>query len=153
MSVAIIGLGSAHGDDRVGLAAVQALQRQGVPPHCELHHCSNPATELLPLLGRTHSAILVDAVVDGGAPGRVLHCTPAALAARPPQASSHGISVHGVLAMAAALGLLPPRLQLLGVTISPHTDALAEELSPAVRDALPQLLQQVLAAASMEPQS
>ncbi len=151
MNVSVIGLGSGHGDDRIGLAALQALARHGLPPHVSLHPCTNPAVELLPLLAATQHAILLDAMVDDGPSGRVRACEPEALGAKPGQASSHGVSVREVLALAGALGMLPPRLQLLGVTISPQPAPLTEQLSPAVRDALPHLVRQVLQAAALEP--
>lgn len=144
-SVRIVGLGSGQGDDRLGFAAVAALERRGVPAGCEVQVCGNPATELLALLAGTPHAILVDAMVDGGAAGRVLCCAPGTLAARTRATSSHGVSVDGVLELAAALGLLPPRLTLLGITIDPAQNPHGAALSPAVGAALPALVDRVLA--------
>jgi hydrogenase maturation protease len=150
MSVSIIALGSDHGDDRVGFAALEALAERDVPQGCALHACANPATELLVLLADTEHAILVDAMVDGGSAGRVLRCAPGEFAARPAQASSHGLSVDSVLALASALGMLPATLTMVGVTIDSERDPYAEGLSPPVRAALPALVEHVLAAAAAE---
>jgi hydrogenase maturation protease len=148
MSVSIIALGSDHGDDRLGFAALEALTRRDVPRGCELHACANPATELLALLADTEHAILVDAMVDGGSAGRVLRCAPGDIAARPSQASSHGVSVDSVLALASALGMLPAKLTMVGITIDAERNPHAKGLSPAVRAALPALVDHVLAAAA-----
>jgi hydrogenase maturation protease len=148
MSTRIIGIGSGQGDDQLGWAAVRALESQALPPGCTLHLCDNPASELLPLLGGCAHAILVDAMVDGGPAGRVLRCAPGAVQPRAGGSGSHGLSVDTVLALAAALGVLPQRVSLLGVTLDPDHCALAPDLSPAVRAALPALVAQVLAAAT-----
>ncbi len=150
MSVRIVGLGSGEGDDRLGFAAVAALARRGVPAGCDLQVCGNPATELLALFAGTTHAILVDAMVDGGAAGRVLCCAPGALTARARATSSHGISVDGVLALADALGRLPPRLTLLGITIDAQQCPHGDTLSPAVAAALPALVDRVLATVNLE---
>jgi hydrogenase maturation protease len=150
MNVAIIGLGSAHGDDQIGLVAVQALARHELPPGCTLHACTSPASELLPLLAGAQHAILVDAMVDGGPPGRVLCCEGSQLQARSATASSHGLSVDGMLALAAALGELPATVTLAGISIA-STEAHAPGLSVAARAAMPALVQRVLATAATSP--
>jgi hydrogenase maturation protease len=150
MSVAIIGLGSAHGDDQVGLMAVQAIARHPLPRGCELHACTSPASDLLPLLAGARHAILVDAMVDGGPPGRVLCCDSGQLQARSASASSHGLSVDSMLALAAALGELPATVTLAGISVD-STQAHATGLSPAAQAALPALVQLVLAAAAASP--
>jgi hydrogenase maturation protease len=152
MNVRIVGLGSDYGDDRVGFAALQALAGRRLPDDCELHTCANPATELLTLLAGTQHAILIDAIVDGGAPGRVLRCASGELAPTSARASSHGVSVDAVLDLAAALGVLPA-VSLFGVTIGEDHDLHGGDLSPAVQAALPALLDQVLAAAAAEMRS
>ena len=148
MSVSIIALGSDHGDDRLAFAALEALAGREVPRGCNLHACASPATELLALLGDTEHAILVDAMVDGGTAGRVLRCAPGDITARASQASSHGVSVDSVLALASALGMLPATLTMVGITIDAERSPHAKGLSPAVRAALPALVDHVLAAAA-----
>jgi hydrogenase maturation protease len=149
MSIRIIGLGSDFGDDRVGFCAVEALGDCALPPHVTLHACGNPAADLLPLLAGTPQAILIDAVVDEGGAGRIRQCAASELATVG-AASSHGVSVASMLSLAEALGALPPTLTILGVTIDPRHDPHAADLSPAVRAALPALIDAVLAAATDE---
>jgi hydrogenase maturation protease len=149
MSIRIIGLGSDFGDDRVGFCAVDALGGHALPPHVTLHACGNPAADLLPLLAGTQHAILIDAVADEGQPGRVRQCAASELA-HAGAASSHGVSVANMLTLAEALGVLPPTLTILGVTIDPQHDPHAADLSPPVRAALPALIEAVLTAATDE---
>jgi hydrogenase maturation protease len=149
MRIRIIGLGSDFGDDRVGLCAVEALAGHTLPPHVTLHACGNPAADLLPLLAGTPHAILVDAVVDEGGAGHVRRCAASELATVG-AASSHGVSVASMLNLAEALGVLPPTLTILGVTIDPRNNPHAAELSAPVRAALPALVDAVLAAATDE---
>lgn len=148
MNTRIIGLGSAHGDDRVGLAALQALIGHDLPAGCSLHTCAHPATELLALLDGAEHVVLVDAMVDGGPPGRVLCGAPGDLQPRGGGDGSHGYSVGSVLALATALGQMPRRLTLAGISIAADCQPLDERLSPAVRAAVPMLVQRLLSLAS-----
>jgi hydrogenase maturation protease len=148
VSVHVIGLGSPHGDDGLGWAALDALARRRLLPGLHLHARVDPATELLAVLGQARHAILVDAIVDDGPEGRVVRCGPEALQDRPATASSHGVSVDVVLALARALGTAPERIELIGLTVRAERTQPGADLSPAIRAALPALVDAVLAAAT-----
>jgi hydrogenase maturation protease len=140
----IIGIGSALGDDRIGWDAVDALRDVPLPADTELHRVAAPAAELLPLLAGARRVILVDAVANGDAPGRVVRCDPRALVRRDGEVSGHGISVDMVLDLAAALGDLPAALTLIGVSIDPAGARPNGRMTPSVRKALPALICEVM---------
>jgi hydrogenase maturation protease len=135
--VRIVGLGSPHGDDRAGWAAIATLGSATLPPGVELRNCTAPATELLPALRGARRVILVDAVA-GDEPGTILRGDRSALTAGGVERSSHGIEVGTLLDLADACGLLPPELTWVGVTVDPARTR-GESFSAPVAAALPAL--------------
>lgn len=135
--VRIIGVGSPHGDDRAGWAALAALAGRALPSGVQLRTCVTPATDLLPALRGARRAVFVDAVA-GAAPGRIVRGDRSALAARRAGPSSHGVDLCAMLELAEALGALPAELAWVGVTIDPR-NASGDGLSPRVAAALPAL--------------
>jgi hydrogenase maturation protease len=133
----VIGLGSDHGDDAIGWAAIDALASCELPASTALHTCTTPATGLLPLLAVCDHAVIVDAVADGGPPGRVQRLSRAALAPESSRTGSHGTSVATVLALADALQLAPLSLTLIGVSIDPRQAQPGRSLSPPLAAAVP----------------
>ena len=141
----VIGLGSDHGDDAIGWAAIDALAACGLPPGTSLHTCATPAADLLSLLAACEHAVIVDAVADNEAPGRVRRLDLADLAASSARGGSHGMSVAAVLALADALQLAPRTLVLVGVGIDPRRTLPGQPLSPPLRAVLPALVAELLA--------
>jgi hydrogenase maturation protease len=138
--IRVIGVGSPHGDDAVGLATLEGLTGR-LPAAVELRRCEGPALDLLDALDGADAAILIDATRSGRAPGEV-HC-PAPEGLREPRAlSSHGIGVAQALALAHSLGRAPSRLALVGVEAGPLGGA---ELSPAARRGAAEAARQVCA--------
>lgn len=144
--VRIVGLGSPHGDDRAGWAALALLAAQRLPAAIELRQCATPATGLWPALAGARRVVLVDAVADGE-PGRILRGGRDELAASHAGCSSHGVGLDTVLELAQAFGALPPELVWVGVTIDP-AQAAGASLSATVAAALPALAQAALEEAS-----
>jgi hydrogenase maturation protease len=140
--VRIVSLGSPHGDDRAGWAALAALAERRLPARIELRQCATPATELWPALAGARRVVLIDAVATGE-PGRILRGGRADLAASRAGWSSHGVALDTVLDLAQAFGALPPELVWVGVTIDPALAA-GEALSAPVAAALPALAQAAL---------
>jgi hydrogenase maturation protease len=137
--VRIVGLGSPHGDDRVGWEVVTALAGASLPPRVELRMCATPATDLIPALCGAKRAVLVDAVA--GAPaGTVLRGGRGALAAGRAGLSSHGVAIGTLLDLAEACGVLPAELAWVGVTVD-AARCKGEATSAAVTAALPALVQ------------
>lgn len=141
-AVRIVGLGSPHGDDRAGWAALAVLAERRLPTRIELRRCATPATDLWPALAGARRVVLVDAVADDE-PGRILRGGHAELAASRAAWSSHGVALDTMLELARTFGTLPPELMWVGVTIDPAR-AEGEAISASVAAALPALAQAAL---------
>ncbi len=138
-AVRIIGVGSAHGDDRLGWAVIDALRDVRLPDEVELHCIGAPATELLPLLMDARRVIIVDAVASDDRPGRLVRCDPRDLARGDGEVSGHGLSVDTALDLAEALGMAPETL-LLGLAVNARATRPGGGMTRAVSRALPTLV-------------
>lgn len=137
MRALVIGLGQpAAGDDGVGIAVLERLRADGVPPGVELRRAVEP-TALVELLTVDVPVVLIDAVA-GDTPGEVLELEPDDLAGRgAPPYSTHGLDVERAIALARALEpRLTPSLRIVGVAIA-RPPRLATGLSAAVSAAVP----------------
>ncbi len=129
----VLGLGQElAGDDAVGLAVARELSARGWPART-----SSDASELVTLLEAGERVVLVDAVVDGGAPGDVRRLSPGALGVEASPVSSHGLTVRAALDLVCALAgeEALDRLDIVAVAID-RPAALATGLSPPVADAV-----------------
>jgi hydrogenase maturation protease len=132
--VRIIGVGTPHGDDRVGLAVVAQLSL-APPPHCELLTCERPGSELIDLLAGAPAVLIVDAMRSGGTPGTIHDLPLSELPAPVMACSSHGIGICEGVALAGALGRLPPG-RLIGIEAERDGSRTDADMSPAVAAAL-----------------
>jgi hydrogenase maturation protease len=139
--VRVVALGSPHGDDRAGWEVAERLRQQR-PPGVEVAIVTEPL-RLVEQLGGCACLVVVDACRSGGVPGTVVRlCWPDDRLAGGARASTHGFGVADALALANALGRLPPRVVLIGIDVGDCEPG--AELSAAVQAALPELHRQVL---------
>jgi len=142
----LVGVGSHLGGDQVAWEVVRRVARRlqgtggrGEEVAPDRIDCECTARVVGPLLERLRGrrvALVLDAARSGLAPGTLLELAaadgPGGAADTLGHHSSHGPGVMETLALGRALGMLPPRLRLLGVEIG---DGL--QLPPAaVLDAL-----------------
>jgi hydrogenase maturation protease len=101
-----------------------------------------PGARLIEHLRGARCAVLIDAMRGGGAAGSVRVLAPDDLERSGGTLSSHGLGVAEALALAAALGDLPPRLALIGIEAGDAGDpvAVTPDLVSAVRAALEAVL-------------
>lgn len=111
----VIGVGNAlRGDDGAGLAVVEALERAGA--QAELVRSDGNPTGLMAAWGRAADVVVVDAVA-GGAAGAVQRWD--AAAGPVPAArfrTTHTVGPAEAIELARALGELPGRLTVVGIT-------------------------------------
>ena len=147
MSARVVGIGQeVAGDDGVGLADLDELQRRPVPAGTRLVRLADPMdlVSLLESSGETR-VVLVDAVL-GSPAGAVLELSPAELSSQAPQpASSHGLGAARAIALARALSPdgAASRVRVVAVTIHAPGRYRAG-LSPEVAAAVPQAADRIL---------
>ncbi len=121
------------GDDGFGVRVLERLAKTALPPGVELLEVGTGGLNMvLTLMGGFSELVVVDAVRHGRSPGTLCTFQPAA----PGRASGEtGVDPHfaeptRAMALAAALGMLPERVTVVGC--EPETCELGMELSPAV---------------------
>jgi hydrogenase maturation protease len=146
----VVGLGAPdRGDDAVGPAvalAVTALDLAGV----RVIEREDP-TSLIDLWSEAPLAVVVDAVVSGGAPGRIQVIETGADGPSLPDSAwadtgrggTHAFGLAASIELARALHRLPPRLVLVGVEAERFDHGAS--LSGAVARALPLAVARVVA--------
>ncbi len=163
MNTLILGIGNEWAsDDGVGPEVVRRLQGRmqdpgGIPETggaqavaVDFRILAQPDLLLLDLLPGYTDLLVVDAVVSGSPPGTIHHekWQPGALAARGVErASSHGFGVRELLEMAAVLGKLPARVELVGIEIASTEPG--QGLSPEVKEAVDELVERLKKDASL----
>lgn len=150
----LVGLGSPHGDDRIGWLVIERLRSMPLDG-ITLRQARSPL-DLLDWLEGIERLVVCDAARGTGPPGRTRHWVwPVAELDAWQGSGSHDFSLPQVLELAEHLGLVhtgsindseshankPPRVELW--TVEGHNDNPGECLSTEVEAALPGLLQSI----------
>lgn len=144
----IIGVGSPHGDDRLGWFAAEALLGSSVlrgfgHQAVAVSLSDRPGLMLLELARDSSKLILLDAVCAGVRPGTLHRLDAQALTAGSGLLSSHGFGIAAALELGRLTGSLPPKVVIFGLEIADTRESAGEGLSRAVREALPKLIDEV----------
>jgi hydrogenase maturation protease len=128
LTTLVVGIGSPHGDDRVGWEIADAIGRQTGGSIAT--RCARTPAELLDWL-------------EGVERLDTVHCWrwPADELEQAPFRTSHGLSLPAVLSLAETLGRLPLQVRIWGVSID--APATFDALSPALAAAVPGIAQRV----------
>ncbi|MEU3347189.1 hydrogenase maturation protease [Streptomyces sp. NPDC006700] len=143
--IVVIGVGnSLRGDDGVGPAAVEALPGR-VPDSVVLAVSDGEPARMLDLWNGAETVVLLEALRPGSArPGELHTLTAAEATGRTAgTASTHALGLGECLALAEALGQLPPTLVVHAMEVAGIE--LGTGLSEAVRSALPELIDRAAA--------
>ena len=140
MQTIVLGLGNELlGDEGVGVHAARLLQREKLPENTRVLEVGTAILDALQDLEGAERIIVVDAMKAGDPPGTVykipLDCCQGSTCI----ASMHGFDIFRVMAL-TALGTTPP-VTVFGV--EPAQIDWSMELSPAVSQAMPLLLEAV----------
>jgi len=138
--IRVVGVGSPLGDDALAWEVVRKLRErlEASHPGIEFHAVEGGQRALDALDGRG-TLFLVDAVAGGGTPGSIHHFDwpdQRVEALRP--GSTHHLRPAEALRLAAALGILPPRVKVFGIEAESFDPGSA--LSPSVAAAVPELV-------------
>jgi hydrogenase maturation protease len=135
-SVLVAGVGNPdRSDDGAGPLVARAV-RSAALPGVEAIEVGGDVSRLIEALADREAAVIVDAAVTGAAPGTVHRLDSSGVwALRRHGTSSHGIGVAEVVALAAATGVLPRRLEVLAIegTSFGHGDAPTDAVARACR--------------------
>jgi hydrogenase maturation protease len=144
-STLILGLGNAlRGDDGIGPAVIEWLDRQELPPGVEAIDGGTAGLDIVSTLMDHERAIIVDAANVGRAPGEWVRFTPdvAQLKENDTTLSLHSAGLTEALALGAALNVLPPTIIIYGV--QPQNLDWSSQLSAEVQVAVIEIGQAIL---------
>ena len=135
-----------RGDDGVGPAVVEALQRRTLAAHVEVLDAGTASLEAALLFEGRSQIIIIDAADFGQPPGTVRKLVLAAheLGSGPVHPNSlHAAGLREALGLAAALGILPDPITLFA--IQPQSLEYQTGLSAKVQEAIPSLVDSIVA--------
>ena len=140
------GCGSPFGDDRAGWAAAAPLAASnlvtGGADRIDVRVLDRPGSLLLAEFGQSSDVILIDALCSGALPGTIQRLDAEDVCGARSVLSSHGVGVAQAVDLARSLGCLPARFAIFGIEVDRRHAG--NGLSPAVMEALPQLVEQVV---------
>lgn len=116
----IIGIGSPFAGDRFGIEAIEILLESSelaAFPGNDVEWCTldRPGVNLIERLKGAETVLLIDAMESGAEPGTVRRLSLGDLLQQTAVPSTHQLGVAESLALAQALGELPPRLLIYGI--------------------------------------
>jgi hydrogenase maturation protease len=139
MKTLVLGVGNyLLRDEGVGIHAVQALEKEKLPPGVDVLDGGTGGLHLLGLLQEYNRILMIDATLDGHPPGTIRHIRPRYASDFPPRMSAHEIGLHDLFKALHLCGPVP-QIDLLVVSVS-SVGELGIRLSPPVAAALPELL-------------
>jgi hydrogenase maturation protease len=132
--IRILGVGSPLGDDDLGWWAVDLLEcsdlSERLRPHrLELTRLDRPGPLLLDALKGADLVLLLDAMVSGAAPGTTRRLDPGELETLLAPVSSHGLDLPASLALARSLGIVEPRMIVIGIEVGMDRESQARTLT------------------------
>lgn len=135
--IRVLGVGSPHGDDRIGWLVAQALNDSFSSTEVSIVTLDRPGATLLHYLDGAEGVILIDALHGDQAPGTISSLSRRRLLKRTGQWSSHQGGIAEALELGCALDMLPGRLLLMGIQAS-HFTPYQDEISPRLQQAIPE---------------
>jgi hydrogenase maturation protease len=137
-SVLVLGVGNVlMGDEGVGVHAIRYLEGEPAGPGITCLDGGTGGFHLLGLFQEHDPLILIDATMDGKAPGTVTVLEPRFASEFPRTLSAHDIGLRDLLESAQLIGPLP-KLYLIAVSID-AVQPMTMELSAPVAAAIPRV--------------
>ncbi len=145
LPIRVVGCGSALGDDALGWEIVRRLRAHRLPG-VDLH-VAEGGHRILDVLDGEGTLIVVDAISSGRPPGTIHRFdwpNHDVQILRP--GSSHNLSSASALRLAAALGILPPRVIVFGIEVESlgTTVGLSARVTAAVPDVVRRIVDLVV---------
>jgi hydrogenase maturation protease len=139
----IMGIGNyLMGDEGIGPHLAESFTKEDLPEGVDVIDGGTGGFHLLEFFESYESVLLVDATLDGRLPGTIRLIRPKFAQDFPPAMSTHDIGLKDMVSALQLLGTMPD-IHLFVVSIE-SIQQQGIELTPPIKDILPQLKQQVL---------
>ena len=145
METLVLGLGNlVHGDDGVGVHAIQRLQANPhIPPGVTLMDGGTQGLSLLPHISGFRRLLVIDAVDVGEKPGTLIRLEGEAVEKLPGKPLVHQLGFADLMIAMKLLGESPQEVIVIGV--QPQSMDWSTELTVPVRDSMDELVSIVIA--------
>ena len=142
--IAVIGVGNIlMGDEGVGVRAVEELGRLKLPEGVQLIDAGTAIHSLMGRLSEFDKLVIIDAVKGGRPPGTIYRLALDEIESDPSRILSlHDLGVLETLRIERLIGDVPEEVVIVG--IEPERVEPSLELSPVLRERLPELIRAVL---------
>jgi len=123
--IKIIGVGSHHGNDKLGFETLQLLKDdKQLANYTNVNYVSitSPGTQLMDALKETDYAIIIDAIAAHDEPGKLIKLEASQITAFKPALSSHGLGVIEAIKLGLALKQIPHNIVLIGLNTDGNSD-------------------------------
>ncbi len=137
------------GDEGVGVHVVNALDEAAFPPNVECLDGGVGSFLLLEPMQSVEKVILIDATIDGQAPGSVRRLTPKFSTDYPNTLTAHDIGLKDLLDAFYLMGRAP-EVVLYAISISDLQD-MVMDLTPELRPVVSKVAKMVMAEAAIPP--
>lgn len=142
--ILILGIGNLlMGDEGVGVHVARYILEKELPPGVECVDGGTGSFYLLEMMQTAGEVILMDATIDGQAPGTIRRLTPRFSSEYPRTLTAHDIGLKDLMDAFYLLGDVP-HVTLFTVSITAD-QLMGMELSPPVAAAVPKVAEKVLA--------
>ena len=135
----VLGIGNLlMGDEGIGVHAVRSLQESPLPLHVDVVDGGTGGFHLLSFFEDYESIIMIDATMDGQAPGAVRTLKPKFASDYPRTLTAHDIGLRDLVETAALLEHKPD-VTLITISIA-AMQPMETELSPEIAGAIPEVV-------------
>ncbi|MGE0589099.1 MAG: hydrogenase maturation protease [Cyclobacteriaceae bacterium] len=141
--VIILGVGNyLMGDEGLGVHFAKLLEQENLPDGVTVIDGGSGGFKLMEFIDQEASIIMIDATLDNNPPGSIRMIEPRFASDFPKAMSTHEIGIKDLVESLMLLDRMP-KIYLFIVSIG-DIQPLSIELSPKVRECLPELKKQVL---------
>ncbi|MFB6215106.1 MAG: hydrogenase maturation protease [Candidatus Bipolaricaulia bacterium] len=134
----VIGIGNTlKGDDGIGVELVNRLAEEDFSGEVEFHGVGTSGLNIVHYLKDLEKAVIVDALRSEGEPGDSTFFRPDDVDSSIKIRSTHDANLLEAIDLSETLGERPEEIVIMGII--PEDMSLRDELSPAVKEKLPEL--------------
>lgn len=140
--ILVLGIGNIlMGDEGVGVHAINALEKTGLPDKVDLLDGGTGGFHLMEYFETYKKIIMIDATMDQQPTGTISLLKPKFASDFPKALSSHDIGLKDMIESVALLGV-SPKIYLITVTID-KIQSMQLDLSPEINDSIPNVVKKV----------